>query len=422
MAAINPSIDIILGYCGFLSEPARLAISQDGFASFPDIKSLTHSDIADLAKSFSARTVVNGKITFGLKRTQLLKAVVDWVQDFSRISREPSLEGIDSDVAFHAAIQLAYERGKMRASKLADSDKLVSAANPGKLKKDWLPWEESFMNFISCIPGRNGVALSYICRDNDEPDYSEEADGDFERLAVACAPLSGPAFQEDTKRVHQFLVSFTQGEDSATWMKDIQHKRNGRLDMQHLKAHYWGTDSKSVRIMSAQSVEKNLIYKNERVVSWERFCTSMKGMFDTYADNGEPYEETKKIRLLFEKIQHPSLEIVKNSLIVSNAREPMTYISIVNSISVAVAGLPEFVTRNASGVDTRSAFSKAPADGGILSKDGSIFTGFYGALLPTPTRNKSMTNAIVWASIKVPATNAVTVVVAVAVAPVRIAT
>lgn len=375
MAAIDPSIDIILAYCRFPDQAARIAISQDGFASFRDIKSLTHSDIGDLAKGFSTRSVANGRITFGLKRTQLLKAVVDWVQDFSRISREPSLEGIDDEVAFQAAIDMAYERGKIRSIKLSDKDALVTSASPGKLKKDWLPWEETFMNFLSCIPGRNGVALSYVCRLNDEPDYSDEDDGDFEKLAIACAPLDGIAFLEDTKRVHQFIIGFTQNEDANTWIKDIMTKNNGRLDMQYLRAHYWGTGSKSVRIKQAQAVEKNLIYKNERVLSFELFCTRMKEMFTTYADNGEPYEDTKKIRLLLEKIQHPSLEILKNTLQVSYDRHELDYTFIVNSFAVAVAGLPEFTTRNASSVDTRTK-EQAPSNG-ILSKDGSIFTGFY---------------------------------------------
>jgi hypothetical protein len=380
MAAIDPSIDSILKWCKFPDAANRIAIANDGFGSFHDIGILDHQDISDLAKGFSNRTNANGKITFGLKRTNRLKAVVDWTQDFARVSREPTLEGIEDEAAFYRVIEIAFERGKLRKHKMEDSDKLIAAASPGKLKKAWLPWLETFLNFLSCILGQNGVALTYVVRENFAPDYSEEGNIDFEKLAIACAPLSGAGYTADTEKVHRIILGFLQGEDSLTWIKDHMKKQDGRLDMQCLMNHYSGTGSKQVRINEAQAVEKNLVYKSERTLNFELFCTRLKAMFTAYAENGEPLLQTKKIRLLFEKIQHPNLEIIKNTLQVSYNQNPETvdYDFIVNSFATAIAALPEFTTRQASGVDSRNKDDASPTQG-ITGADGNIFTGFYNA-------------------------------------------
>jgi hypothetical protein len=132
------------------------------------------------------------------------------------------------------------------------------------------------------------LPLSYITRKNDEPDYSGEDDTDFEMLTIACAPLSGIVYQADTKTVHQLILGFVQGEDAVTWIKDTMKKQDGRLDMKYLRHHYSGAGSQSVRIKQAEAVHTNLVYKNERTLSFERFGRQLGDMFTAYSDNDEP--------------------------------------------------------------------------------------------------------------------------------------
>jgi hypothetical protein len=87
MAGIDADINTILTYCGFDTNATRENIVVDGFESFQDIMSLTEKDVSDLAKGFVERTAAAGSIIFGLRRTNLLKATIHWVQDFRRISR-----------------------------------------------------------------------------------------------------------------------------------------------------------------------------------------------------------------------------------------------------------------------------------------------------------------------------------------------
>ena len=136
---INDNIDTILRYCGFADEDDRISIAEDGFESLEDITSLTDKDVGNLAKGFAERTVANGKIIFGLRRTNLLKATIHWAQDFRRISREPSLDGIENMRGFKVAIKTAKQRAKIRKYNSEESDSLAKASDPGKLKrqKDW---------------------------------------------------------------------------------------------------------------------------------------------------------------------------------------------------------------------------------------------------------------------------------------------
>jgi hypothetical protein len=382
MADIDPSIATILEYCGFDNEASRLRIAEDGYGSFNDVGRLDDKDIDKLAEGFGRRTPANGRIIFGLKRTNNLKSVVEFTKDFGRISRVPSLDRIEDAASFHIVIEEALDRSRMRKHKEADSKELSTAASPGKLKASWKHWEEAFENYLSTFVGQNGVSLNYVIREHEEPDYAEEETGDFELLSIAACPLTGPAFKSDARKVHQLLVGFVQGEIAATWIKDHKKKHDGRIDMKALRAHFSGKGHKSVQLKEAEALRTNLHYKNERVMTFENFLTKMQYMFLAYEDNKEKFLEAQKIRSLFDKVQHPNLEMTKQSLQISynldNEDGRVDYNFIVNSLSAEVANLSDYTgrTRQASGVESQNKQDNAPMTG-IHGADGKIFTGFY---------------------------------------------
>jgi hypothetical protein len=290
----------------------RISIAQDGFESFEDIMSLSEKDVSSLAKGFAERTVASGKIVFGLRQTNLLRATVHWAQDFRRISRGPTLDGIGAMPDFKAAIETAKQRAQIRKHNAEESDSLSTASHTGKLKrqKDWLVWSRSLTNYLSTILGQDGLPLSYIIRENDEPDYDEEdkEDFDFEQLSIKCAPLVGVFYKTDARKVHQLIHGFMQGETAETWIKPKEKRQNGRLEFRALQAHYGGEGNKSVRIKEAEVLRNLLHYKNERAMSFEKFPTNMQAMFTVFEDNDELLTDAQKIRLLFQKVQSPSQE------------------------------------------------------------------------------------------------------------------
>jgi hypothetical protein len=373
----------ILGHCGF-NAANQIEIAQDGFNLFADIAGLEIKDVDRLSEGFAARTVANGKVIFGMRRTMHLKGVVHWVQDFGRVSHEAAVDGAPDmvdEATFLAALDAARDRAKMRKHELEESDDLSKAADPGKLKKqkDWMQWERGFNNFLSTIPGQSGIPLNHIITENENPSYKNEGDDDFDQLCVEAAALQGMTFQADSRKVQQLVTGLVHGEAAETWIKSVARRRNGRIDFRALTDHHGGAGNKSVRIKEAEVLRRTLTYKNERAMSFEKFIANMNLMFVAHAENEEVMSEDQKICLLFEKITHPSLETAKTALQVAenlDQRGAVNYEFIVDSISAGVASLSDFVpNRNTSGVGTQGT-GGAPANG-VVGADGKVFTGFY---------------------------------------------
>jgi hypothetical protein len=51
-------------------------------------------------------------------------------------------------------------------------DTNTKAANPGKFRDEskWPELNKAFTNYLSVIPGVSGIPLSYVIRDDEEPD------------------------------------------------------------------------------------------------------------------------------------------------------------------------------------------------------------------------------------------------------------
>jgi hypothetical protein len=377
---IDQDIDTILTYCGFATAANRLAIAEDGFGSALELSQLEEKDIDSLSDSFASRTQLLGKIIFGLRRKKRLKATLHWAQDFRRISRDLSLEGIVDAADFHVVIEVSRLRAEMRKQQRTDSAKLGAATEPGKLKrqKDWPTWIRALNNFLSTILGQDGVPLNYCIRDNEEADYSDEDNGNFEQLSIKCTPLTGLVFDADALKVHQLVQGFVQGETAETWVKPHERRKNGRVDVASLTAHYGGEGNKMVLIQEAETLRKNLTYKNERSMSFEKFLTSMQAMFNGFGNNDEPYTESQKVRLLFDKVEHLGLKSQKEALQITYNLDTggvVTYDFIANSLSASVATLPDYTTpRQTSSVETYT--GSAPGNG-IRAADGKIYTGYY---------------------------------------------
>jgi hypothetical protein len=271
-------MDTIHRYCGFAGVNGIISIAQDECELFEDIMYLSEKDVSSLAKGFAERTLANGKI--GLRRTNLLiRATVHWVQDFRKISRASTLDGIGAmPEDFKPAIETAKQRAQIRRHNAEESDSLSTASDPGKLKrqKDWLVWSRSLTNYLLTILGQEGVPLSYVIRESDETDYEhedeDEEDFDFEQLSIKCAPLVGLFYKTDARKVlYQLIHGFVQGETAETWIKPKKKRQNGRLGFKALQAHYGGEGNKSVRIKEAEVLRNLLHYKNERAMSFKSF-------------------------------------------------------------------------------------------------------------------------------------------------------
>lgn len=370
-------IRIMLGWCGFSTAVHRAKVADELFRSYSDIKATNESDITELVSSMRGRPAAD-RITMGMRKIKKLRAIIHWVKDFRRISEPPSIDGLDRD-SFNDALDIAARRHEIRKQQM-DDDGTLKEASPGPLSSElkWQEWEEAFQNYLSCIYGVDGVPLVYVIRENDSPDRNTVF-SDFTDKTIACAELSGPAFDADKRKVHQIIVSFTQGQLSEDWIKPVAKEKNGRSDMKALRHHFSGEGNSSRRIALAERLKETLHYRNEKAMSFETFLSKCQKMFNIFKNQGEEMNEEAKIRFLLKQVKCDQLKEAVAALktrITTDPSNSVTYSTVANHLAACVAELPDFISKARSVGATSTNGNDAPSEG-ITRSDGSIHIGHY---------------------------------------------
>lgn len=369
----------ILHWIGFRTDVLKDALTQDAFESFGVLKVLTEKDITAMSSDFANRTQANGRFYFGTLRTKRLKALTHWVQDFYRVSSDPSIVGL-SEVLFKSELERALARHEIRKSLRNLTKTATEAASPGSLEheKKWKEWEEKFVNYAGIHLGVNGVPLSYVIRENEDPDHDGNF-SDFITKTVACAPLSGEYFDADKLAVFNMIVSFTTGQPSGNWIKATLKYSDGRKSLKALRTHFAGEGNATRNMAEATRLRDTLHYKNERAMSFEIFLTKCQKMYNIFEKEKEPMTDAAKVRFLFQKVEHTSLKGAIEALRAQQtAGTTITYTMAANHLSTSVSELPEFIAknRNISALGTGGSGQGQDNGEGIHNSDGSIRTGF----------------------------------------------
>jgi hypothetical protein len=375
------SISQIMYWIGFRLEANRDALIDDAFQSFDDISLLTEKDVTTLSSSFASRTAQNGRMHIGTRRTKWLKALVHWTQDFIRISQTPSIVSLN-EITYKQQLSRALTRADIRQSLQSQTSTAATASSPGPLKseREWKQWEEKFINYTSIHVGANGIPLSYVIRENDEPDTTT-IHTDFIKQTIACAPLVGEYYNADRLSVFNMITSFTTGQPSGDWVKDTNRYADGRRSMNALRSHFAGEGNASRNLGVAERLHETLHYRNERSMTFESFLTNCQKMFNIYQHEDEPLTEDAKVRYLFKRVQHPGLQNAIEALKTQQTLGTViTYTTAANHLSTAVSELPDYISKNRNisqlGVRFSDDTSGNPESSTIYKEDGKINTGF----------------------------------------------
>jgi len=333
----------VLIWIGFDVVANRQALRSE-IAEIKDMVDLTEKDITELQESYAKRTQNAGQMYFGLQRTKQLKATLHWVQDFARVSEVPTLE------------------------------RLTQESFKGAISKAGTEWITGFENMLSTSLGVNGVPLLYVIREKEEAE--PEGHNTFVQKCIACAPLAGPHFKADARKVHQLATSFTQGETSEQWIKMHVKKQNGRIDLKALCAHYQGAGNTTRRIAEATCLRETLHYKNERLLSFATFLSKVQHMFNLFEEEDEPPTESAKFRFLMEKVQNPQLEADISALKVKSGLGGTSdsFTNAANLIAASVATLPELISKSRISSMNQTDASKGAES---IYRNGKVYTGYY---------------------------------------------
>ena len=368
------SLQQMLHWIGFRTAPQKASMVEDSFSSWEDVRMLSDKDIDGMATSFATRTANNGRIIFGTNRTKYVKATVHWVQDFYRVSEEPSIIGLN-ERTFKMQLQRALTRALIRKNLSDQTSSAADVSSPGPLEKEsqWKEWEEKFANYTRAHIGASGVPLSYVIRENEDPDLEGEHP-DFITKTIACAPLEGESYEADRLTVFNFIVSFTTGHPSGDWVKNTLRYSDGRRSMNALRDHFSGEGNATRSLAEAERLKASLHYKSERAMPFETFLTQCQKMYNIFQKEGEPMTEEARIRFLFKSVQHADLQATVEALKAQRVGGmDLSYVTCANHISTAVSELPEYVAknRNVSAIGTRGDNNTS----GIYNADGTIKTG-----------------------------------------------
>jgi hypothetical protein len=364
----------VLQWIGYDAGQAK--VLEEELGDLTTIGSARRTEIADVLKTYSQRTVSAGRITSGLNKTTKMQALAHWVRDFRRVGADVTIAGLTQE-SFLQALVLAEERAEARATDKESADARAKEASPGKLttEKEWDKWETRLTNQLSILQGVLEVPLVYVIREEKavEPvtfaTYTEEC--------IAKCPLEGPFFEADARTVHQLIESYTTGENSEVWIKRIRRYQNGRLDMEALRAHYRGEGNQTRRITDAETMRDTLHYKGESAMPFATFLAKVQRMFNLFDQIGEPYLESAKLRFLLDKVQNPDLKHALESVRTGLSINPtaFTFTSAANHLSSLIK--PRSKRELSAVTFTGDGTAMENTSNSPIWKNGKIHTGYY---------------------------------------------
>ena len=124
-----------------------------------------------MAEEFSKLFMAQGLITFCLSHIKCLTGLMHWIQDCFHANSDPDSVTFDKE-----ALTKAQSHALIHKSDIDLVDMNTKVANPGKFKDEhkWPEWSKAFTNYLSVIPGINGVPLAnVVCKEEETKDGVE---------------------------------------------------------------------------------------------------------------------------------------------------------------------------------------------------------------------------------------------------------
>ena len=296
-------------------------VFNDEYSTCMDI---TIPDLEDNWKTYNALTLAEGRIRLTPRTKANIKALLQWVRDRIRVGEDPG----DAEFPVNERTDL-MERFNSHKQWLKEAEAMAKNAMPKEFsdKLKWMDWKGTFINFLKSQPGRHGVPLSYVVRDNDHPIYRNNAN--FLDDYIDQAPLRGLVFSSDAAKVHAYLARLLTGNVVAEQkLLPRNNEANGRVDFQVLKDFYEGVGANSKDVIEAEADIKNLYYSGEKRPSmwWDQFESKLTNAFailDKHA--GRPlYPDVMRLRMLNGKIKADFLTTIKTTIEMQMTVIPMT--------------------------------------------------------------------------------------------------
>jgi hypothetical protein len=182
-----------------------------------------------------------------------------------------------------------------------------------------------------------------------DPVVEDNMDLDLEYidLLIARASREGTVYKADSRFVHNLILGFVTGQNAEQWIKKDKVKCDGRLDIAApLVAHYSGAGNAICHSANDCRIEKELHYKNEASMPFEKFLVRCQETFNIFTENDQPMYEEQKVMFLLnhERIMHPSFKGAIDGMLIEHSRRkgtgnPISFTEVANHFSSLVSEL-----------------------------------------------------------------------------------
>ena len=310
--------------CGVTEGKARTLSNELFDDDYTDCKDKKMSELIEGFKVLHKTPANQGGVKVSLRVQMRIKSFCQWTKDQLRMGLDPSAQPFP----VHESREL-MARAETHHQFTKNYVTIAAAAVPKDFKKDvkWEDWAPTFWNYLNAIPGRDGIPLSYIIRDNDAQDHTPNTN--FLDTYVMAAPLSGMAYEMDARKVHAFLQTRIMGNDEAeAAIKPHETANDGRKDWKALKEQYEGSGVYAFDITKAEDDLHSMIYTGEKrpTMYWTLFETRLNRAFHVLTKvEGVTYSDAMKLRHLLRNIQCEWLQGQKNTIKGELSKYPIVY-------------------------------------------------------------------------------------------------
>ena len=306
-------------------ETASQRISSDVFNdSFGSCIDITFSELDDHWKTYSSSlTVAEGCIHLRPATKVNIRALVQWTRDMLRTNQDPTSTLFP--VASRSDLLNPYNTHKQW---LSDASDMAKSARPKNFteKMKWLDWKTTLVNFLKSQPGRNGVPLDYVIRNDTTP--AAAAAGNFLQDYSNRAPLNGNAFNHDAAKVHSYILRFI-SENNVAEQKILPYKdqNDERVDYNALVEFYEGVGANAKATLAAETDIQEMFYAGEKPphMWWDEFEVRLTNAFAIVdKDAGrQVHTDEMKLRLLNKKVRADFLATMKTHIEMQMSMVPM---------------------------------------------------------------------------------------------------
>ena len=202
----------------------------------------------------------------------------------------------------------------------------------------------------------------------------------YDDAVINAMTLTGQEYQQDARTVHKIIMkNVHKDSDAYTYIKTLIRHRNGRRDIKALRERYSSDATKQAIINKAKNDLQNLIYKNERSFSFEKFSSKLQKAYDELEDNGRAVNNMDIVDGLWKRIQATDIQLYVASLKVEYQRNPRSYKLILQDIAAEVGNITPSGNSFGGSRGIAATYTKqgpCPSKG-VHTTDGSIYIGTY---------------------------------------------